>query len=1421
MTDLSLTDEKPTTPTPTTTDTATATTQPTTSSPHHLTSLLTNSPPKPVSSTPHPSGSLDVSATSSITPSTTSSLLNYVASPESASTSTTYPSLEAQLFSKPTTNLGSLNSLSSSVTANPINRTNNEMTRAEAIGLYRAGNLSNLPTRPLSPNNSRDHQSNASRTSSVSSTTRRRPRAGTMPSSLYNSTQSPLSLLNASPSARPEILRQLNMLSGGSGAATGLLPGLGGSHGFPTSAQGPLMSSNLHSSASDINLRLSLDKTRARAGTVALPPSSASSYFGRGVFSANFVPRTSRMNEEVRSMKSDDSVFGDSELQTEAGHVRTLDYLGLDADSPISPPSFASQLPNPPQSAYAGSTFYQVINGVPHQTPTTSHFSQNQHGHSLSTLASLAGRMRASTVSGMTPAIRPPPSIRRTSPFESHEDSYDENGADSAGMRDDDYSVPLGSANSMISQYAMNSGRVGRMIHTADPLLHHDMHESSNPSPVYSTMLNAGSPGVGMLSNRPRASTLAGASLLGAGSLSGSGQVGLGALNGISASVARNRAGTMAGLSKHPVFLNSLSGDANDLGLNHGYGSMDNNNWLSGSRPMTPEGGVSGGLAPMQQPSRSLWIGNLDPTTSAQELMSVFAVYGAIESLRLLPDKECGFVNFVSIHDAVHAKDDVVNRLGAQINLKNGPTLVRIGFGKPESAPQTPATIGSMQPNMMTSSGSAGGLSQSMMLLSLNNSQGPHGVVTSSQVSNINPSQSGYTNIGGIILGPNGDPVLQSSPTRALWIGSIPPQTTPNHLMEIFSPYGAIESARVLTHKNCGFINFEHLDDAVRARKALSGREILGVEVGAVKIGYAKVPVKAPGTFSPSSQMDSMSNDPINQQLAYETLARMRGASVVPLDQQILSGSIQDYRSNLAMSFIPNGIHAFNGFPLNGAIPPQSAGLSVGSVGMGNTPGRSSNSHYESCNGSDGEANANANTCSVPMPAVTEMQLLMRQLSQPLKKEGSTDAQEDEQGTNEEDEKAVSEFRPPVTYYTAVPPPINQLDPHRRLVSATADPPRLREIRKRLDNNNLGQDDLDLVANELMEEIVYLSSDYIGNTIVQKLFEKCSLSVKMQMLERCAPHLAIIGCHKNGTWAAQKMIDCATTHEEMSIISQNLRPFAPPLLLDNLGNYVMQCCLRFGPNYNEFVFDSMIDRCWEVAQGRFGARSMRTCLESKHTTRLQIKRVAIAVILNSIPLSTNPNGTLLLTWLLDTSNLPGRYRLLAPRLAPHLSHLCTHKLASVTVLRVINQSIDPEASQVILDGLFHASKQVLEEVLVDQVHGVTVLNKILGSQFVPNDQKSMMSEKIKEVMLALRVQHIPAYKRLAEELGISTNNPSSSSNHPLSLTNTPPSSTISGMNSSSTTTTTTSSAQQNPSTLWNHHLQNPGGLNNQDRKSVV
>jgi hypothetical protein len=130
-------------------------------------------------------------------------------------------------------------------------------------------------------------------------------------------------------------------------------------------------------------------------------------------------------------------------------------------------------------------------------------------------------------------------------------------------------------------------------------------------------------------------------------------------------------------------------------------------------------------------------------------------------------------------------------------------------------------------------------------------------------------------------------------------------------------------------------------------------------------------------------------------------------------------------------------------------------------------------------------------------------------------------------------------------------------------------------------------------------------SDYIGNTVVQKLFERCCEDTKLKMLQRIAPHLAIIGVHKNGTWAAQKIIDTAATDDQMRLICEHIQSYVPPLMLDQFGNYVVQCCLRLGPVHNQFIFDAIVDKTKEIAQGRFGARAIRACLESPHVSMRQ------------------------------------------------------------------------------------------------------------------------------------------------------------------------------------------------------------------------
>jgi protein JSN1 len=83
-------------------------------------------------------------------------------------------------------------------------------------------------------------------------------------------------------------------------------------------------------------------------------------------------------------------------------------------------------------------------------------------------------------------------------------------------------------------------------------------------------------------------------------------------------------------------------------------------------------------------PSRSLWIGNVDANLTADDLAIIFLRFGTIESIRMLPEKECAFVNFTKLEEAIQARD---NMQGGRI----GNCIVRIGFGKSEVMQESPA----------------------------------------------------------------------------------------------------------------------------------------------------------------------------------------------------------------------------------------------------------------------------------------------------------------------------------------------------------------------------------------------------------------------------------------------------------------------------------------------------------------------------------------------------------------------------------------------------------------------------------------------------------------------------------------------------------------------------------------------------------
>ncbi|OZJ03491.1 hypothetical protein BZG36_04032 [Bifiguratus adelaidae] len=582
---------------------------------------------------------------------------------------------------------------------------------------------------------------------------------------------------------------------------------------------------------------------------------------------------------------------------------------------------------------------------------------------------------------------------------------------------------------------------------------------------------------------------------------------------------------------------------------------------------------VAGGdnLPAPNPPSRSLWLGNIDPNLTRSHLLELFSPFGQIESLRIVPEKECAFINFKSVEEVLHARDEVLNAWGGRI----GNNIVRVGFGKLE--------------------------------------------------------------------GVSGVSVTGEQPTRALWIGNLPPLTTVTQLQSIFQPFGAIESARILTHKNCGFINFVMLEDAMRSKAALHNTEILGAGTGPVRIGFAKVPSSplTPGDDLKSKRISSNSAESI-QDLCWTTIEGLQDSASNNQERNAIMAEFKsDTDEGPSIDDAPGGVEYFNTIPM------------------------------------------------LPEP---------------------------------------SEIR-------------------------RVDTVRLREMRKRLDNPNTSSKEVEAFALECMDSCVDLCSDYIGNTVIQKLFERCVETTKQQMLSMIAPHLASIGIHKNGTWAAQKIIEFSRTPAQVELICNNLRPFVPPLMVDQFGNYVVQCCLRIGPSRSQFIFDAIVERLWEIAQGRFGARSIRATLESPHISRNQQKYLAAAIVQNAIPLSTNANGSLLVTWLLDTSNLNGRYRTLAPKFLPHLGQLCTHKLASSNILKIINQRHEADAQELLLGSIFFGSlDSVLEEILRDQVQGVGVIQKVLSSGAVNMTDKINIAQKIKIVLTNLKVQHQQGYRRLIEEV---------------------------------------------------------------------
>ncbi len=93
----------------------------------------------------------------------------------------------------------------------------------------------------------------------------------------------------------------------------------------------------------------------------------------------------------------------------------------------------------------------------------------------------------------------------------------------------------------------------------------------------------------------------------------------------------------------------------------------------------------------------------------------------------------------------------------------------------------------------------------------------------------------------------------------------------------------------------------------------MNGRDVLGSDVGAIRIGFAKVPVKngQEGTGQDEAVAPNVTGvGDLSVGATIHALRNVKGAATVPVDQQVLSGAVENYRSNLLLSMIGSGLHS-------------------------------------------------------------------------------------------------------------------------------------------------------------------------------------------------------------------------------------------------------------------------------------------------------------------------------------------------------------------------------------------------------------------------------------------------------------------------------------------------------------------------------
>jgi len=180
------------------------------------------------------------------------------------------------------------------------------------------------------------------------------------------------------------------------------------------------------------------------------------------------------------------------------------------------------------------------------------------------------------------------------------------------------------------------------------------------------------------------------------------------------------------------------------------------------------------------------------------------------------------------------------------------------------------------------------------------------------------------------------------------------------------------------------------------------------------------------------------------------------------------------------------------------------------------------------------------------------------------------------------------------------------------------------------------QGEIDQVIREIGGRLEELILDPYANYMVQTLMQNCSSEQRYRLLQRIAPSMIKIACHKKGTHSLQVIVTLMHKEAEHQIIKEAFKDCVADLAVDPCATHVIQKLITIIPIENiDFIYEPLVRNFLNVAKHSYGILVIKHLMSKIEKTTHLKKRIIDIILENFENLIQDPCGNYTIQYALE------------------------------------------------------------------------------------------------------------------------------------------------------------------------------------------